>query len=114
MANTLNYAGDFSIEKAEIITSSGQIIDVSANIVEINFYEDIFSPSLSGDIVMFDNQNMILNGPFIGQEQLRLVLSTPTMQDKKDKLYFVEEPLMIYKIKKQSKVNNSTQTYVLS
>ena len=42
MTDKLNYAGDFSIEKAEIITSSGQIINISDNIIEINFYEDIF------------------------------------------------------------------------
>ena len=114
MAETLNYAGDFKLEKAEILTSTGVVINVLPFLLHVTIFEDILTPTLSGDITMFDNQNMILNGPLIGQEQLRLVLSTPTMKDKKDKLYFVEEPLMIYKIKKQSKLNNSTQVYVLS
>jgi len=63
---------------------------------------------------MFDNTNIITNGPLMGQEQLRLVLSTPTIEGNEHKLYFVEEPLMIYKVKKQIKVNNSTQVYVLA
>ena len=54
MTDTLNYAGDFSIEKAEIITSSGQIINISDNIVEINFYEDIFSSSITGELFLID------------------------------------------------------------
>ena len=114
MADTLNYAGDFRIEKAEILTSNGSVINVLPFLLHITIFEDIFTPSLSGDITMFDNQNMIVNGPLIGQEQLRLILSTPTVEEDKDKLYFVEEPLMIYKVAKQSKLNNSTQVYVLS
>ena len=72
MTDTLNYAGDFSIEKAEIITSSGQIINITDNIAEINFYEDIFSASITGDLVMVDTLNLVTNGPIIGQEQLQL------------------------------------------
>ena len=87
MADTLNYAGDFRIEKAEILTSNGSVINVLPFLLHVTIFEDIFTPSLSGDITMFDNQNMIVNGPLIGQEQLRLILSTPTVE--KDKISYI-------------------------
>ena len=80
MSDTLNYAGDFRVEKAEILTSTGVVINIAPFLLHVTIFEDILTPSLSGDIVMFDNQNMILNGPFIGQEQLRLVLTNQYFQ----------------------------------
>tara|TARA_Y100000310_G_scaffold131945_1_gene131064 strand:+ start:85 stop:1452 length:1368 start_codon:yes stop_codon:yes gene_type:complete len=114
MAETINYAGDFKIEQAEILTSAGHVINVLPFLMHVTIFEDILTPSLSGDITIFDNSNIITNGPLIGQEQLKLVLSTPTIEGDEHKIYFVEEPLMIYKVAKQAKLNNSTQLYVLS
>ena len=114
MANTLNYAGDFSIEKAEIITSSGQVIDVSANIVEINFYEDIFSSSVTGELFLLDVLNLVTNGPIIGQEQLQLRVTTPSFEDNHNKINFVDEVLMIHKVALRTPVSNTAQMYKLS
>ena len=40
MTDKLNYAGDFSIEKAEIITSSGQIIYSGTRLKHFNISND--------------------------------------------------------------------------
>ena len=114
MANSVNYAGDFFIEKAEIITSSGQIINVATNIVEINFYEDIFSSSITGDLVLIDTLNLVTNGPIIGQEQLQLRVTTPGFKDNDSKINFVDEVLMIHKVGLRAPVSNTAQLYKLS
>jgi hypothetical protein len=114
MTDKLNYAGDFSIEKAEIITSSGQIINISDNIVEINFYEDIFSVSITGDLVVVDTLNLVTNGPIIGQEQLQLRVTTPGFKDNDSKINFVDEVLMIHKVALRTPVSNTAQAYKLS
>ena len=114
MTNKLNYAGDFSIEKAEIITSSGQIINITDNIAEINFYEDIFSASITGDLVIVDTLNLVTNGPIIGQEQLQLRVTTPGFKDNDSKINFVDEVLMIHKVALRTPISNTAQMYKLS
>ena len=114
MTNKSNYAGDFSIEKAEIITSSGQIINISDNIVEINFYEDIFSSSITGELFLIDVLNLVTNGPIIGQEQLQLRITTPGFKDNNDKINFIDEVLMIHKVALRAPVSNNAQVYKLS
>jgi len=114
MPTNLKYAGDFSIETAEIITSSGQVIDVSENIVEINFYENLFSASISGELFLVDVVNLITNGPIIGQEQLRLRVTTPGFKDNDSKINFIDEVLMIHKVGLRAPISNTAQIYKLS
>ena len=114
MPTTLKYAGDFSIETAEIITSSGQIINVASHIAEINFYENIFSASITGDLIIIDTLNLITNGPIIGQEQLQLRITTPGFKDNDSKINFINEVLMIHKVGLRAPVSNTAQLYKLS
>ena len=44
MSDTLNYAGDFRVEKAEILTSNGSVIDVLPFLLHVTIFEDIFTP----------------------------------------------------------------------
>ena len=57
MANSLQYAGEFILEKCELISSSGIAADISKVVVEINIFEDIFSNSLTGSIIITDTNN---------------------------------------------------------
>jgi len=114
MPATLKYAGDFSIETAEIITSSGQIIDVASHIVELNFYENIFSSSITGELFLVDTLNLVTNGPIIGQEQLQLRITTPGFKDNDSKINFINEVLMIHKVGLRMPISNTAQIYKLS
>mgnify|MGYP006992674628 CR=1 FL=1 len=51
-----------------------------------NFYENIFSSSITGDIVLIDTLNLVTNGPIIGQEQLQLRVTTPGFKDNVSKI----------------------------
>jgi|TARA_R110000823_G_scaffold168705_2_gene301026 hypothetical protein len=75
-------AGDFSIEEATLILSGGDELDISGVIVEIEFFESIDSPAISG-IVTFVNTDGLSNlGPIIGQEFLKLKIKTPSYDEK--------------------------------
>ena len=47
----------------------------------IEIFEDINSPSLSGNITILDIDNIMENAPMIGQEYLSLKISTPSLEE---------------------------------
>ena len=81
-------AGQFEIEKAVLFTSTGNEINIRQSTIEIVIYEDINSNSMYGEIQIANTIGLISHGPLIGQEYLQLVLTTPTLQDSKHKIYF--------------------------
>ena len=57
----LQFAGEFSLDRCELISSSGVSADISKIIVEINIFEDIFSNALTGSIIITDTNNLVDN-----------------------------------------------------
>ena len=77
--------GDFNITKLELISSNLDIkLGANANFLdlttsvwhELNFYEDIYSPIVSGDITLTDTVGLIESFPIIGEEILNVSFST--------------------------------------
>ena len=83
------YAGEYDLREMKILTSAGNVIDVKNIVQVIEIFEDINSPSLSGNITILDIDNIMENAPMIGQEYLSLKISTPSL----------EEEMIDYKIK---------------
>lgn len=78
-ANQLRYAGDVNIEKVEIITPKGIYQNVRNQIIQLRIFEDIFSPFITGSLVLkesFDLQTLL---PLIGEEYIELKVTTPTL-----------------------------------
>ena len=78
-ANTLRYAGDVNIEKVDIITPKGIYQNVRNQIIQVRIFEDIFSPFITGSIVLkesFDLQSLL---PLIGEEYIEIKITTPTL-----------------------------------
>ena len=98
-------AGDFSIEEATLILSGGETLDISGVIVEIEFFESIDSPAISG-IVSFVNTDGLSNlGPIIGQEFLKLKIKTPSY-DEKDTFDFTKNVLHVTNVTSGQVGNN--------
>ena len=83
MERQIQYAGEFFIKELKIHTSSGRIIDFteSDNVIGFEIYEDIFSTSLTGSMIILDVDNISENGPIIGQEFLTLKFGTPSLDE---------------------------------
>ena len=112
----LEYAGEYIIEECSIYSTSGEVVDVTALVSTINIFEDIFKSSLTGNIALVDTNNLLTRLPLIGQEKLRLKLSTPqiTVADRSRSLDFTDHPLYIYQVSAKVPVNDSTDALVLS
>jgi len=48
----LRFAGDVSINKVQVITPKGFYQDITSQVLTIQFYEDIFSPFITGSIIV--------------------------------------------------------------
>ena len=74
--NKLHKAGGFHIEKIEVITSKGVVVDLLGILVHITFFEDIQTTSITGSCIINDMLTLSTIGPIIGQEYLRMKITT--------------------------------------
>jgi len=105
MANSLQYAGEFILERCELISSSGVAADISKVVVEINIFEDIFSNSLTGSIIITDTNNLADNMPIIGQEYISLKVVTPSLRD--DAIDFTKNVFCVFESNRTPSSTNS-------
>jgi hypothetical protein len=77
--NVLRYAGDVNIDKVTVTTSRGVFQDITAQVINLQFYEDLFSPFLSGSVILKDALDLANVMPFIGEEFIDIEVSTPTL-----------------------------------
>lgn len=104
----LRFAGDVSIDKVKIITSAGLFQDISAQVINIQFYEDIFSPFLSGSLIVKESLDLINLFPFVGEEFVELEITTPTIDNVK-----IGGKYYIYKLSDRELVGNRSVVYQL-
>ena len=54
----IQYAGEFTLDKCDLITASGGKVDIKALAVEINIFEDIYRSGMTGTIGFVDTNNV--------------------------------------------------------
>ena len=74
----VTFAGDVTINSLELIAGSTKL-DIRNQIANIEFFEDIFSPFITGKVVISDTQDLINRMPLIGQEILQVNIETPEL-----------------------------------
>ena len=115
MAEGLQHAGEFKIERCELITSSGMMIDLKTSIMGLTLFEDISSLTVSGSIIVTDSVNMVSHGPIIGQEYLYLKIKTPGFTAAGDGVIdFSENVFLVHSLAAREKIKNNIQVYSLN
>mgnify|MGYP001499737275 CR=1 FL=1 len=108
----IQYAGECSVEKVELISSAGVIHDIKPTCLEINIFEDIFLVNgLTGNLVFTDTNNLLQNLPIIGQEQLLLKISTPSLDD--ESIDFTGNALAIWKVSSVDEISTGASAVTL-
>lgn len=107
-SSVLRFAGDVSIDKVRIITPKGFYQDVGAQVINVQFYEDLFSPFITGSLILKDSIDLVNLFPFVGEEFLELEISTPTLKENniKGKYY-------IYKMSNREMTGDKSVVYQL-
>tara|TARA_B100001250_G_scaffold20252_1_gene17223 strand:- start:2216 stop:3616 length:1401 start_codon:yes stop_codon:yes gene_type:complete len=76
----LNYAGEYSVSELKLMSSSGNVLDLSRTYISLSLFEDIFSTSMTGIIILTDANNILMNMPITGQDYLSLKIETPSLE----------------------------------
>ena len=104
-------AGSVIIEELNLISAASKIVELKEFLVELNLYEDIFSNTLYGDIVLSDSRNLIDMLPIVGEEYLNVHFYTPTLLEEKQ---VIRKTFRVYRISKRQVVrDNNTQVFVI-
>ena len=113
--NQLISAGDVLINKVEMTLLSGETLDLKPFIVEINVYEDIFCPALTGNVVIRDAVNLIGGLPLVGDEIITLDIQTPSFStpDAPDRLNKIQKSFSVYSIKNRQLNADREQFYTI-
>lgn len=107
--NALRFAGDVNIDKAVIVTSKGVFQDVTGQTIQIQIFEDLFSPFISGSLILKDALDLTNVLPLIGEEYLQLTVSTPTLQNGS-----ISGTFHIYKMSDKAQVGDRATAYELN
>ena len=107
MSFEINQTTDFSINELTIVTKQGNI-DVSGIYEEINIYDSILTPCMSGSIVIRDAVGLSTNLLFDGSEFLLINIG------KEDDELSIKRAFRIYKQSERKGQNQSSEMYVLN
>ena len=110
---TTPHAGQCEIETVELYPSGGgNPVDLTGSTLGIDIYESIFSSAVSGTILIGNTDGIVSNLPILGQEFLKIKISTPTANGNKT-IDFTKSPLIVYKIASETPIGNDGRAILL-
>jgi len=105
---TTQSSKSFDVQDVEIETYNGRTIKLNKMWQQFDIYEDLFNNCLTGQLLIRDHQNLVLNGPFCGREKLTIKFKTPGRDIITKKFY-------VYKLGPRTpETNENTVLYTLS
>ena len=75
--NKMSQPGDIVLTEISLISYTGFTMNVRGQLESIVLYEDLFSNSLSGTLVLKDSMNLSKHFPVVGLEKVRVSFYTP-------------------------------------
>jgi len=92
---TIRFAGDVNVEQITVTSSNGLTQNITNQVVGVELFEDLFSPFLSGNIIVKDSLELINLIPLVGEEFVKIKINTPSFEGK-DKV--IDNEFYIYKL----------------
>ncbi len=108
----LQKPGDVIIDQIYLNSVAGTSIDLKPFFIELHVFEDIFSPTLHGSIIIRDSINLVGTVPIVGDEILTFSVRTPFQETPAEDDFFnkIHKSFSIYAIKDR-KLNNDREQY---
>ena len=85
----ITFAGDVSIRKAEIVSQNGTYHNIIPQIINVQIYEDLFSPFITGSIIVRESLDFANLFPLVGEEIVNLEIATPSLGKKLKGQFFI-------------------------
>jgi hypothetical protein len=106
--DSLRFAGDVNVDKVLVTTSRGVAQNVMGQMLQLQIFEDLFSPFITGSLILRDALDLTNVMPFIGEEFLELKVSTPTVPGG-----ILEGRFHIYKMSDRTQIGDRSVAYEL-
>ena len=107
----LKFAGDYELEGIFVHAASTQgSLDIKPLLLELNIYESIFSPNITGSLTIADTTNHLQNVPFKGQEELEFKFGIPD----NEQIDFTRHRVRVTKVSNVNRVEERQQVYTLN
>ena len=107
--NTLQHPGDYNLDGVLIVGSSGARIAVTDQVRELNIFQSIDTPYMSGNLILADSQGVGELLPFLGQERMLFSLKTPGHNNT---VNFNDYHAIIYNIEKRFHTSKDSDIFV--
>ncbi len=99
--------GDYNLNSLVLTSYNGFTIDLQPLLLEFVLHEDIYQNTLSGQLTIGENVNLIKHVPLIGNEILKVQFKTASREDEISKKFF------IYKIENKLSLGEKQNVYTL-
>ena len=109
--NQLQAAGDYHLDGALIVGSSGRRVNVIDQVGELNIFQSLDSPFMSGNIMLTDSDGIAETLPLLGQERLIFSLQTPGHDIA---INFNDYHAIIYNVEKRFNQTDREQILILN
>jgi len=104
-------AGDFILDGVLVVGSSGEAINIQNLVREINIYQSLDSPFMSGNMMISDSEGISELLPFLGQERLIFQVRTPNAEST---LNYNRYNAIIYNVEARFQTSERMQSLVLN
>jgi hypothetical protein len=109
--SSLQETTQFRIVELKLITSFNEAFDVTQIFDELNIFDNVFTPCMSGNILIKDAQNLINVLKLNGDEYLKITIDKGESVDEES--FFFQKVFRIYKITNRRKESLTSESYVL-
>ena len=109
MPGKLLRAGDVSIDQVLLVTVNGAEQDITLQVLGFEIYEDIFAPFITGKLFVNDSQEIENLLPLVGEEVVKLRISTPELPD----VHSFDNEFCVYKMEDKVRYAERALSYVL-
>lgn len=112
MEDILQLPGEVEIINLALVSfAQSKYVNLQDYLSELNIYESIFNPVLSGTLTLSDSRNLVQEFAFVGDEYLIMTIKTPGL----DVDYSISKAFKLYGLQNKSYVNDgSTLLYQLN
>lgn len=103
------YPQDFSLDSCKIITALNAPLEMRNMVVEINYFEDLYAPTITGQLLINDSSGYLNKFYFSGNEFLVLKFSKPGSN-----LHKIEKVFRIFGVSGRKMVKDQNENYILN
>ena len=107
-ANGLIGSQDFTLDACLIVGNSGQPYEFKYMVVELNYFEDLYSNSVTGNMLISDSSQFIEKLEFNGNEVLILKFTKPGLE------FPIEKSFRIFSVSNRTLTNTTNENYKLN